>query len=141
MLLISIPQPCRENWNEMSRCEQGAFCKACSEIVVDFTKLSDEEIKSYFLRHREQKTCGRVRPDQLIAAENVLPQLLASRISFWKKFLAIVFILFNGFLTGCLGPGPTMGKMIVKEPSKEIKGKNAGTVEKDTTISAPRNHE
>jgi len=141
MVLISIPKPCRENWNEMSPHEQGAFCKTCSEIVIDFTKLSDEEIKNYFHQHREQKVCGRAKPDQLAVQRNVLPRLLASSIPFWKKFLAIVFILFSGLLTGCLGPGPTMGKMIVKEQSKEVKEKSAGDVKKDSTINLPRNHE
>jgi hypothetical protein len=114
MILFSIPQPCRENWNEMTPREQGAFCKTCSETVIDFTKLSDEEIKNYFLRHPEKKICGRFRNHQLSDSENLLPELLTSSIPLWKKFLAAVFILFSGFLTGC------MGKVQISVPSKEI---------------------
>lgn len=101
MLFISIPQPCHENWNEMIPAAQGAFCKRCSKIVVDFTQLSDEEVQNYFLDNRGQKTCGRFRDDQLAETGNPLRSLLASALPFWKKFLAIVFILFGGLLTSC----------------------------------------
>lgn len=132
MVLLSIPEPCRENWNEMSPCEQGAHCKTCSETVVDFTKLSDEEIETYFLRHHEQKICGRFRNHQLSASENLLPQLLKSSIPLWKKFLAAVFILFSGFLTGC------MGKVQVTVPAKEIQKQKShiATPQKGNTFTS-----
>src|SRR5215813_8828112 len=93
----------------MSPCKEGAFCKACSETVIDFTKLSDEEIKNYLLQHREQKICGRLRYDQLAESKSLLPRLLNASIPFWKKFLAIVLIIFGSLLTGC--QFPMMGKM------------------------------
>jgi predicted house-cleaning NTP pyrophosphatase (Maf/HAM1 superfamily) len=65
MLLINIPEPCHENWNEMSPREQGAFCNVCSKTVIDFTSLSDEEVKNYFLANHGQKTCGRFKNTQL----------------------------------------------------------------------------
>ena len=100
MLLLSIPKPCHENWNEMSPREQGAFCTVCAKTVVDFTKLSNEEIKNFFLRHQGQKTCGRFTNDQL-AAPRTLHELLSRPIPFWKKFLAIVCIIFGSFLSSC----------------------------------------
>jgi hypothetical protein len=100
MLFLSIPKPCHENWDEMSSREQGAFCKVCAKTVIDFTSLSDDEVKNYFLRNRNQKTCGRFRDDQLTEPKS-LPELLSRPIPFWKKFLAIVFILFGTFLSGC----------------------------------------
>jgi len=101
MLLLSIPKPCHENWNEMSPREQGAFCQVCSKTVVDFTSMSDEEVKNYFLNRSGQKTCGRLRNDQLVSHSNLLPHVLEASIPFWKKFLAIVFILFGTFLSAC----------------------------------------
>jgi hypothetical protein len=130
MILLSIPEPCRQNWNEMASCEQGAFCKTCSETVVDFTKLSDEEIKNYFLLHPEKKICGRFRNHQLSDSENLLPKLLSSSIPLWKKFLAAVFILFSGFLTGC------MGKVQVSVPSKEIQ-KHKSHITAQQKVSTP----
>jgi hypothetical protein len=101
MLLISIPTPCHEKWNEMSPREQGAFCSVCSKTVVDFTSLSDEEVQNYFLKQAGQKTCGRFRNDQLSDKEDPLKKLLAEAAPFWKKFLAIVLVVFGSLLTGC----------------------------------------
>jgi hypothetical protein len=100
MFLLSIPKPCHENWDEMSWREQGAFCKVCAKTVVDFTRLSNEEVQNYILSHQGKKTCGRFRDDQL-AEPRTLTELLSRPIPFWKKFLAIVFILFGAFLTSC----------------------------------------
>jgi hypothetical protein len=117
MLFISIPKPCNENWNDMSPRDQGAFCSVCSKTVIDFTVLSDEEVKNYFFQHREQKTCGRFRNDQLADIDNPLPQLLADAIPFWKKFLAIVFILFGTFLSGC--KRPLKEQAVIPQTSKD----------------------
>ena len=117
MFLISIPKPCHENWNEMSPRDKGAFCKVCAKTVIDFTSLSDEEVKNYFLKYQDQKTCGRFRNQQLTDAENPLPQLLVASIPFWKKFLAIVFILFGSFLSGC--ERPVKGKTLTSQENTE----------------------
>jgi hypothetical protein len=109
MLFISIPTPCHEKWNEMSPDEQGAFCNVCSKTVIDFTSLSDEEVQNYFLNNRGKKNCGRFRNDQLTDADDLLPYLLAGSIPFWKKFLAIVLIVFGSFLSGC--SDSTIGKI------------------------------
>ena len=120
MLLISIPTPCHEKWNEMSPNEQGAFCSVCSKTVIDFTSLSDEEVQNYFLNQRGQKTCGRFRNDQLKSNEDPLQRLLADSIPFWKKFLAIVVVVFGSLLTGCNNDikGDVMGK--AENPSVKI---------------------
>lgn len=52
---ISIPKPCNENWNEMSPEQQGAFCKVCSKVVVDFSNMSDEEVLNYFAKKKKKK--------------------------------------------------------------------------------------
>jgi hypothetical protein len=101
MVFISIPTPCHEKWNEMLPNERGAFCNICAKTVVDFTRLNDEEVRNYFFQNRHQKTCGRFRNDQLTDADNPLPQLLADSLPFWKKFLAIVLVVFGSLLTGC----------------------------------------
>jgi hypothetical protein len=119
MLFISIPTPCHEKWNEMYPVEQGAFCNVCSKIVIDFTNLSDEEVQNYFLNNRGKKNCGRFRNDQLIDADDPLPYLLADSIPFWKKFLAIILIVFGNFLSGC--QNNTIGKITNQEEEPEVK--------------------
>ncbi|HSC39235.1 MAG TPA: hypothetical protein VLD19_15235, partial [Chitinophagaceae bacterium] len=101
MLLLSIPTPCHENWDAMLPNEQGAFCHACAKTVVDFTGMSDDEVKQYFLQHQGQKTCGRFDTAQVAAPGIDLPTLFSSTLPYWKKFLAAVIIAFGSLFTSC----------------------------------------
>lgn len=65
MLILQIPNPCHENWDEMQPEEQGRFCLNCQKKVVDFTTMSDEAVKNYLLDKREEKTCGRFLASQI----------------------------------------------------------------------------
>jgi hypothetical protein len=38
--LLQIPQPCKEDWQQMMPGQTGRFCAHCSESVVDFTNWS-----------------------------------------------------------------------------------------------------
>ncbi len=61
---FNIPQPCHENWEEMTPEAQGRFCGACSQIVIDFSEMTDEEVLAIFLK-KNKKACGRFKPSQL----------------------------------------------------------------------------
>ncbi|WP_163411004.1 hypothetical protein [Flavobacterium ajazii] len=60
---ISIPEPCHENWFDMSQTEKGKFCSACQKNVIDFTKSSDREIVLAF--NENDKLCGRFNNSQI----------------------------------------------------------------------------
>jgi hypothetical protein len=60
---ISIPEPCHENWFEMTPTKKGRFCCNCNKNVIDFTKSSDREILLSF--NETQKLCGRFKISQL----------------------------------------------------------------------------
>jgi len=93
---ISIPKPCNENWNEMTPQQQGAFCKVCAKVVVDFSSMSDEEVLRYFENKKEEKTCGRFRVSQLSPYEvKVNLHSVAAQRSFPKIFAASLFIFFS----------------------------------------------
>jgi hypothetical protein len=93
---ISIPTPCNENWNDMTPEQQGAFCKVCSKVVVDFSAMSDEEVISYFERKKEEKTCGRFRASQLSPYEMKINLCeVAASAGFRKIFAASLFIIFS----------------------------------------------
>lgn len=81
--------------------EKGSFCHVCAKTVVDFTSLSDDEVKNYFLQHKGQKTCGRFNNTQLTQPTQTADTILLQQLPLWKKFLAIVIICFGSFLTGC----------------------------------------
>ncbi|MCS3795746.1 carboxypeptidase-like regulatory domain-containing protein [Niastella sp. OAS944] len=63
-LQLNIAEPCHENWQNMTPQEQGRFCGACQKTVVDFTKMSDQEVLNYFLK-ADHNVCGRFADDQL----------------------------------------------------------------------------
>lgn len=63
--MIQIKDPCDANWQEMTPAESGKYCGACEKVVVDFSKMSDAQIKNYFTEYASQKTCGRFLDSQL----------------------------------------------------------------------------
>lgn len=65
MLVLHIPEPCHQNWDEMPPETKGRFCGSCQKIVVDFTQLSDEQVKNYLLDKKNTNTCGRFKASQL----------------------------------------------------------------------------
>lgn len=44
----SIPNPCHEDWNKMYPNDNGRYCGICNKTVVDFSKMSKNEIQDYF---------------------------------------------------------------------------------------------
>lgn len=65
---VHIPEPCFEDWNEMTPKTGGRHCAACDKVVVDFTKFSDAELIQYFQKPNET-TCGRFRSENVTTAK------------------------------------------------------------------------
>jgi hypothetical protein len=63
-LHVNIPEPCQENWQQMTPQEQGRFCGSCQKTVVDFSVMTDKEVLEYFSK-ANQHVCGRFSNDQL----------------------------------------------------------------------------
>ncbi|NQV53991.1 MAG: hypothetical protein HQ500_12465 [Flavobacteriales bacterium] len=72
-LNISLPEPCSEDWNQMTPAEKGRFCGSCEKIVVDFTQMSDDALIEFFVTQK-QRACGRFNADQLNRAITPAPQ-------------------------------------------------------------------
>ncbi|EDP95734.1 carboxypeptidase-like regulatory domain-containing protein [Kordia algicida OT-1] len=62
-IIVSIPEPCHEDWNKMSPTEKGKFCNVCTKEVIDFSAKSDEEIINHFSKNGN--LCGRFHVSQL----------------------------------------------------------------------------
>ena len=90
---IKIDKPCHENWNAMTQKEQGKFCGVCTKDVIDFTSMSDQEVKSYFTNYKGS-LCGRFNANQLEQKNDryfTLPD-------YTKKFIrafAMAFLMFT----------------------------------------------
>lgn len=93
---VTIPKPCHENWEQMTKEDKGRFCGSCQKTVVDFTNMSDRELAA-FLKKPAGSLCGRFHPDQL-NREISVPK---KRIHWVKYFFAISWPAFVLFLKSC----------------------------------------
>ena len=62
---LSIPQPCPADWENMRIGLISRHCESCQKDVMDFTKMSREEIIFYLFTNRGQSVCGRFQKSQL----------------------------------------------------------------------------
>lgn len=63
-LRLSIPEPCHEDWNNMTPTLQGRYCQACEKEVTDFSQMTDAQIVQ-LIEKGKGNYCGRFRPEQL----------------------------------------------------------------------------
>ena len=61
---IQIDNPCAENWNAMTKTDKGKFCAMCEKNVIDFSKLTDNEILK-IIQGNNKNLCGRFTQTQL----------------------------------------------------------------------------
>lgn len=61
---LQLPEPCAENWDEMSPDDQGKHCQKCSTMVTDFTNMTDSEIINY-LSKGKGSVCGLFKNSQM----------------------------------------------------------------------------
>ncbi|MBS1634273.1 MAG: hypothetical protein JST26_00025 [Bacteroidetes bacterium] len=99
---ISIDSPCHENWDNMTPNEQGAFCLSCQKNVVDFSRKTLHEIKSFFKElPLTEKVCGRFDENQL---EELSFDDFFKRFRKWRlfhKMAVICFFVFGLSLFSC----------------------------------------
>ncbi len=62
-IIISIPEPCHEDWAKMTATEKGKFCSVCTKEVFDLTSKTDEELVKILTESKD--ACGRVKKSQL----------------------------------------------------------------------------
>ena len=122
MLTISIPTPCHEDWNKMTPDETGRHCSVCVKSVVDFTNMSDEEVKHFLLNKKgDERVCGRFKQTQLHRIIIELPQNIFSlQMPLWKKFLAACLVVFSTTLFSC--ETKIKGYVVVNTETVELTG-------------------
>lgn len=99
---ISIPNPCSENWDEMTPTEKGAFCQKCSKDVYDFTRTSFQEIREIVEQNENGSICGRIRKAQLVALQDEYSQWYEpNSTSVLRLFLFSLFLVFGLGLFTC----------------------------------------
>ncbi|MHA7131524.1 carboxypeptidase-like regulatory domain-containing protein [Algoriphagus namhaensis] len=62
--IIQIKTPCSENPSNFFPTKTGGFCYSCQKDVVDFRKMSKDEVLT-FIQQNPQNKCGIFRPEHL----------------------------------------------------------------------------
>lgn len=91
---ISINEPCHEDWDKMTPNDKGAFCLACQKTVIDFSKKTIEEIKTFFVQKpATESVCGRFRNKQLheLSFDEFINEFMSWK--FFKRAAVICFLV------------------------------------------------
>ena len=116
---IIIPEPCNKGWDNMTPNNNGRHCDTCDKVVVDFTQMNKEEIKSYFIQKSGSKICGHFRISQvepnrpklhrkLIGLYNSIEQKISLRVF---KRVSLAGVALCMFLVGCQNKPEVEGKI------------------------------
>lgn len=106
---IPIAFACGENFDNMPVQGEGRMCGKCNTLVVDFTKMSLEEIHRWFEARKGEKICGRYQSMHTDVPTRKRDKLflhwynhVASR-RIWRPLrLSVLFFLTLAFLAvGC----------------------------------------
>jgi hypothetical protein len=142
--MITVPDPCNENWESMMPQNQGRFCSSCQLVVTDFTKMDDQEIIHYFRTHQNEKICGHFRNEQLTRMKITIKpaQLKNSNWSIIQQIRIAIFLVFASTLFSCSSSDPNNQKpeiLIQQSDSMPgIKDTNSDSISSTTgEITAP----
>lgn len=87
--LVTIAEPCIQNWEEMDQKDGFNFCQACNKCVVDFTGYSNADIIKT-LANASSEVCGRLTEIQLNQLNYHLVVAPANRN--WMKYIGVLAI-------------------------------------------------
>ncbi len=122
---ISIPNPCHADWDKMEPAKMGKHCNACNKTVVDFTQMSDQQIKDYFSTNK-QKVCGHFYKGQLNLNKNGIQSYLTdlycnAYLNLKNKAFRLCALLILSCLLSVAGCNtPTQGE--ITERSERLTG-------------------
>lgn len=120
---ISINEPCHEDWDKMTPNDKGAFCLACQKTVVDFSKKTIDEIKTFFVQKpATESVCGRFRDRQLheLSFDEFINEFMSWK--FLKRAAVICFLVL----------GTTLFSSCSTEEKREYEEHTAGVVAFDS---------
>ncbi|MDZ4665735.1 MAG: T9SS type A sorting domain-containing protein [Bacteroidota bacterium] len=161
-IVITIPEPCHEDWNKMLSNEKGLptgqagkFCNSCNKSVFDFSNKSDSEIKDILMAQKDQKVCGHFKKTQINRPLNIRIDLsnLPKNMSVTKMFTIALFITFGTFLFSCTDNlGKSVGEISIEqnikpetkekhEDAKALVGQMLATMPPDTMSKTEKNED
>jgi hypothetical protein len=93
---INIPAPCYQSWQQMEPNGQGRHCLHCCKTVVDFSKMTGDEVIGYLAN--QTNVCGRFGEHQLTTINRQLDDENLAGTNRWKKWLVAASILGTAIL-------------------------------------------
>jgi hypothetical protein len=133
---LHIPEPCHENWNNMSAAQQGRYCHSCCKTVTDFSMMTDKEILQVLSKAAEN-SCGRFTKDQL---QRPLYEEQPTHSKPYKFFLSALIPTFM-FASAGMAQHSSSSANKVKQANERMMGRVAriqpkrGKVDKDTVVT------
>lgn len=92
---LTVTKACLQDWGRMQPKANGRYCTACATTVIDFSKMTDEQVANFFLLNNRQPVCGRFKAVQLERIEITVPvYFFKKRIPLWKKYLLLLLVCF-----------------------------------------------
>lgn len=153
-----IHNPCNENWDAMDPTAKGAFCKVCSKEVIDFSKKTEGEIKSYLTENIQKgEICGRFSSTQVDTPSDL--GTFWHQVTYWnraRQIMLAIALVFNGWLFGQNNPKkdnvkppeyayPLMGAVAYPVPQDTVKTQKAKgkkkTVKNNPAVKPDCEHE
>ena len=124
-ILLQVPEPCHEDWMNMTAFEQGRFCQSCQKTVTDFSLMTDKEILLY-LSNKGTAVCGRFTNDQL--NRNLAPDQKKkfSWAYIWNIVLAT--LLTTSAVHAQSKPAPVKKTSVSKNTKSPNEGELIGTI-------------
>ena len=117
---IQIDKPCSEDFKTFKKTDKGGFCNSCKKTVVDFTKMNDQEIITYF-NSDKSKTCGLFLESQLKSYSNPSISLNRKNTSTFASSLFGISLVSVLSLTNAYSQEKTNTTSIVKEENVDTK--------------------
>lgn len=133
---LYIKEPCNQSWEEMQPANSGRFCGSCQKIVVDFTNMSDTEIKNHLLDQRHKNTCGKFYTTQM---DRPLENKTVELNPIWFRQLPytrqVLYMVALFFLLGVSSCDFSSGKLKNKTASQQLI--LTSTPDDNTTLGLP----
>lgn len=138
---MKIESPCHENYKAMTPSNDGRFCQSCQKVVVDFSNMTDQEIKHYFQNSSSEQVCGRFKSAQLNEGNRLerflwkLKERIQQKTSFTPARVAFLSILTGlvAFTSSCMG---AVQREYPNEPHKS--DPESGKVDQTTPVDSSK---
>ena len=127
---LTVSKACLQEWSSMQPKPNGRYCTACETTVIDFSKMSNEEVANFFLLNNREPVCGRFKAAQLERIEIVVPTYFFKKhIPLWKKYLLLLLVCFaTDILPGAISSLKQIMACMLKQWT-QLKRRNQNTGE------------